>query len=149
HNGPDADDYLAVLVSNDNGAHWTPVDTTRGLLNDWQERAVRVADYLTPTAQVRLRFVAADGGDPTIVEAGIDALARYAAALAAVDTPWGGRGPRVAFRPPSPNPASGNVRLVLEVPVATEALVEVLDPAGRRVRVLHRGAAGPGPLTLE
>jgi choice-of-anchor B domain-containing protein len=148
HNGPDVDDYLAVLISNDNGASWTPVDTTRGLLNHWEERAVRVADYVTPTAQVKLRFVAADAGFPTTVEAAIDDLSRYDGALAPVGTPGSGRKSRLALGQPWPNPSSGVVHLVLEMSAAGRAVVEVLDLAGRRVRVLHRGMAGPGPLTL-
>jgi len=148
HNGPDVDDYLAVLISNDNGASWTPVDTTRGLLNHWEERAVPVADYVTPTARVRLRFVSADAGYPTTVEAAIDDLTRYDAALAAVGTPANGRKSRLAFGRPWPNPSPGGVHLVIEMATAGQAVVEVLDLAGRRVRVLHHGLAGPGPLTL-
>ncbi len=148
HNGPDPSDYLAVLISNDNGANWTAVDTTGGHESHWTEETIRVEDYVTPTAQVKLRFVAADAGPATTCEAGIDDLVAYDAATAvvAVPPPVGAR--RLAFRAPWPNPAAGSVRFVLEVPVAGEASVEVLDLAGRRVRTLHRGVAAAGPLTL-
>jgi hypothetical protein len=70
---PDPADYLIAEISNDGGQSWTAVDTTRGVLNDWDEATIRVADYVTPTNQVKLRFVAADEGDPlTVVEAAID-----------------------------------------------------------------------------
>jgi len=148
HNGPDVDDYLAVLISNDNGTTWTAVDTTRGLENDWEECAIHVANYVTPTAQVKLRFVACDGGAPTTCEAGIDDLVAYDAALGPVGSPNPIVPARLAFRAPAPNPAAGAVRLVLDVPVAGEVSVEVLDVSGRRVCTLHRGAASAGELPL-
>jgi len=148
HGGADRDDYLAVLISNDDGATWTPVDTTRGIENHWTEETIPVADYLTPTAQVRLRFVAADVGAETICEAGIDDLVAYDAAVAPVSVPPVPRAVRLAFRAPWPNPAAGIVRFVLDVPAAGEATIEVVDLAGRRVQGLHRGAVAGGPLTL-
>ena len=53
-----------------------------------------------------------------------------------------------AFRAPSPNPARGRVRLVLNVPVARVVAVDVLDVTGRRVSALHRGVAAAGPIVL-
>jgi choice-of-anchor B domain-containing protein len=148
HNGPDPADYLAVLISNDDGATWTAVDTVRGLENHWTEDALRVEDYVTPTAQVKLRFVAADIGTDTGCEAGIDDLIAYDAAMTTVSVVPGPRAARLAFRAPRPNPASGSVSLVLEIPAAGEATVEVVDLVGRRVRTLHRGAVAAGPLAL-
>jgi flagellar hook assembly protein FlgD len=40
------------------------------------------------------------------------------------------------------------VRFVLDLPVACDASVEVLDVAGRRVRTIHSGSASAGPLML-
>lgn len=148
HNGPDPNDFLAVLISNDNGASWTVVDTTRGLEGHWTEETIRVGDYVTPTAQVKLRFVAGDTGFPTTCEAGIDDLVAYDAVTALVSVPGAAHPARLAFRAPWPNPAAGEVRLVLELPVTGEASVEVLDLAGRHVRTLHRGETSTGPLML-
>lgn len=148
HNGADPNDFLAVLISSDNGANWTVVDTTRGLEGHWTEESIRVEDYVTPTAQVKLRFVAGDTGFPTTCEAGIDDLVAYDATTALVGAPGPATPARLAFRAPWPNPAAGDVRLVLELPVAGEASAEVLDLAGRHVRTLHRGGAPAGPLLL-
>jgi hypothetical protein len=142
------EDWLAVMISNDDGASWTPVDTTRALRGPWVERALRVADYLTPTAQVRLRFVAADLGVESVVEAAIDDLALYDGPPETVSAP-ASTPRRLAFRRPAPNPSTGAVRLSLELPVAGPLRVEVLDVTGRRVRVLHQGPAGPGTLHLS
>jgi choice-of-anchor B domain-containing protein len=148
NNGPEPADYLAVLLSNDDGASWTPVDTTRGLENHWEEQAIHVAGFLAPTAQVKVRFVARDGSPASYVESAIDDLTLYDAAGAATVPPPAGGG-RLAFRAPWPDPASGAVRLVLDLPVAAVVGVDVLDAQGRRVRTLHRGRAGAGPLTLS
>lgn len=146
--GPEPGDYLAVLISNDNGVNWTPVDTTRGDENHWEERTIRVADYVTPTSQVRLRFVAHDVSPGSIVEAGVDDLTMFDAASAALGVTPPRPIARLAFRPASPNPAAGRVTLVLEVPASGELEVDLVDVTGRRVRELHRGLASAGPLTL-
>ena len=57
---PDEFDWLAVLISSDDGTTWTTVDTVRGLHNQWEQVTVRVRDFVTPTSTVRLRFVAND-----------------------------------------------------------------------------------------
>ena len=146
--GPDPSDYLAVLISNDNGASWTPVDTTRGSLNHWAERSVRVADYVTPTSQVKLRFVAADLGPVSIVEAAIDDLALFDGATAVVSIGPPGPNSRLAFRSPWPDPASGAVTLVLDIVTPGTTAVDVLDVTGRSVRSLFRGAGRAGPLVI-
>lgn len=148
NNGPEPGDYLAVLLSNDNGASWTPVDTTRGLENHWEEQTIHIAEFLSPTAQVKVRFVATDGGPGSFVEAAIDDLTLYDAAISVIPVPPGEDGGRLAFHAPWPNPAAGPVRLTLDLPEVGEVGVEVLDLQGRRLRVLHDGPTAAGPLTL-
>lgn len=48
----------------------------------------------------------------------------------------------------APNPTRDAVALVLDVPVAGEAVVEVFDPLGRRVALLHRGTVAAGRYTF-
>lgn len=61
-------------------------------------------------------------------------------------------GPAPAARPRvvsvAPNPANPRVEILLDLPEATEGLVEVVDVAGRRVRSLSRGALLAGRSTL-
>ena len=145
---PDPDDGLAVLISNDDGATWVPVETAHGWRNQWQECAIAVADLVTPTARVRLRFVAYDLGTPSIVEAGVDDVTTYDAASGTAGVPGGG--PRaLRFRAPWPNPARGAVTLVLDVPDLGMAEIQLLDAAGRLVRTFHRPAGGAGTLAVR
>ena len=143
---PDDFDWLAVLISNNNGTSWTSVDTVRGMRNQWQEAAIRVRDYVTPSAQVRVRFVVNDGGANTTVEAAIDDLVLYDRAVT-LETPQSGA-TRLRFAAPWPNPGAGRVRFALSVPATRALTVEIVDLRGARVRRLHDGPA-TGPLELS
>jgi uncharacterized protein (DUF433 family) len=63
---------MEVLISNDDGQTWATLETVTENANAWVERSFRVADFVTPTSRVRLRFVASDLADGSIVEAGVD-----------------------------------------------------------------------------
>ena len=73
---PNADVFL-VEISNDNGVTWVNVETIGpsgpGTSGGWLFHEFKVADYVAPTSQVRVRFVASDEpADPSLVEAGVD-----------------------------------------------------------------------------
>ena len=65
-------DSMPVSVSNDNGATWALVESIATNNAAWAFRSFRVADFVTPTAQVRVRFVARDLDQGSLVEAGVD-----------------------------------------------------------------------------
>jgi len=70
----DADiDRLDVHVSNNAGGSWTLVESVPGS-NGWQEHVFRVADFVTPTAQMRLRFSATDNPNDSVTEGAIDGV---------------------------------------------------------------------------
>ncbi len=70
-------DVLTVQVSN-NGTQWVTVEvvgpTGYESCGGWLKHQFRVADYVVPTATVRVRFIAADLGSDSIIEAAIDDL---------------------------------------------------------------------------
>ncbi|HKB14764.1 MAG TPA: hypothetical protein VKF62_01805, partial [Planctomycetota bacterium] len=69
------DDSLLVSISGDGGASWTPLETVAGSgRNAWNEVSFRVADFLAPTSQMRLRFVASDSPNNSVCEAAVDDL---------------------------------------------------------------------------
>ena len=142
------DDWLATLISNDNGATWVPVDTLRGIHNQWEEHAIDLSSHVTPTSQVKVRFVAADFGQSSVVEAAIDDIAAYDASIPAAGAGRAAPPQRLAFRPPMPNPARGGVALTLDVPRSGALEIELVDLAGRRVAALYDGRASAGPLLL-
>ena len=69
-------DIFRIELSNDGGSNWTQVDqvgpTGPDVEGGWFFRQTTVGDHLTPTANVQIRFIAADEGDGSIVEAMID-----------------------------------------------------------------------------
>ncbi|MBL4591078.1 MAG: hypothetical protein JKY96_03875 [Phycisphaerales bacterium] len=70
---PNADSML-VEISNNNGGSWSTLETVTENANAWVEKRFTISDFVTPTNQMRIRFVASDFGDGSIVEAGVDDL---------------------------------------------------------------------------
>ncbi|MEM9413550.1 MAG: dockerin type I domain-containing protein, partial [Planctomycetota bacterium] len=76
-NGGEGDE-LTVEISNNNGASWVTIETVGSNAADstggWIEKTFAITDFVAPTAQMRVRFTAGDLNDPSVVEAGIDAV---------------------------------------------------------------------------
>jgi len=89
--GNPAFDRLTIDVSNDGGQSWINVETVGpsgpGTGGGWFQHAFRVADLVTPTSRVQLRFRAADFLSATVVEAAIDDLAVIDCATCSVSAP--------------------------------------------------------------
>ncbi|MFT5733086.1 MAG: subtilisin family serine protease [Planctomycetota bacterium] len=62
---------MVVDISNDNGVTWTPA-ALHPSQGEWVVEALRVADFVAPSAETRLRFSVMDTN--TVTEAGIDFL---------------------------------------------------------------------------
>jgi hypothetical protein len=69
---PSVGDSLVVQVSGDDGANWTTVETVTANAGEWVERSFSVAAFVPTGPTVRVRFRAADFGNDSTVEAGID-----------------------------------------------------------------------------
>jgi aminopeptidase S len=72
---PNADTFR-VQISNNNGTTWVPLETvgpTGAETNGgWVFKEFRVSDFVTPTSQIRIRFIAEDVGTGSLVEAAVD-----------------------------------------------------------------------------
>lgn len=64
------DDSMQIDISN--GSGWVQVEDLATDTNGWENRSIRVADYVTPNSTVRFRLVVSDTGSGSIVEAGLD-----------------------------------------------------------------------------
>lgn len=62
-----------VEISDDAGASWISVESVDNI-GVWQVKTIRVADFVVPNDQIRLRFSVMDNPNVTTVEAGLDAL---------------------------------------------------------------------------
>jgi choice-of-anchor B domain-containing protein len=74
-------DVFVVDISNNNGSSWTRVETVgptgAETTGGWIEHALKVSDFVTPTAQIKLRFIAEDAAGGSIIEAAIDDFEVY------------------------------------------------------------------------
>lgn len=66
-------DVLKVEISNNGGNTWKSV-TEYGNKGDWAEGSFNIADYVTPTGNMKVSFVISDNPNDSTTEAGIDAL---------------------------------------------------------------------------
>ncbi len=71
-------DVFRVDISNNGGQTWTSLEvvgpTGPGTTGGWFHVQHRIADFLTPTDQMRVRFIAADDEPGSVVEAAVDAI---------------------------------------------------------------------------
>ncbi len=67
-------DSMPVQVSADNGVTWVLLEDVSENANAWVSKSFRLNDFITPSAQVRVRFLARDLATGSIVEAAIDDL---------------------------------------------------------------------------
>ena len=79
HGGPaPQEDVLTVRISNDDGITWTDLEVIGPVgveaTGGWYMKQFRVADFLAPTSTLRVRFVAADEGADSLVDAAVDEL---------------------------------------------------------------------------
>ena len=69
-----ADDVLAVSISNNGGQSWLPLENVNGNANAWTTVSFLVPNFLPQTNDMRLRLVAKDAPDNSVLEAAVDDL---------------------------------------------------------------------------
>ncbi len=67
-------DEMIVAVSSNGGSSYTTVETIELKAGGWIENSFRVSDYVTPTANVVVRFTASDDPNDSVTEAGVDSF---------------------------------------------------------------------------
>ncbi|MEW6013763.1 MAG: M28 family peptidase [Candidatus Zixiibacteriota bacterium] len=70
-------DVMIIYISNDNGANWTVAETVGPSVQasgGWYTHSFWASNFVSPTANMRIRFEASDYGLGSVVEAGIDAV---------------------------------------------------------------------------
>jgi hypothetical protein len=70
--GSGTNDYLEVSVSNNDGGTWAPAAVVTATTAGWTRGEWSVGDFITPTAQVRVRFRAIDFMPDSVMEVLVD-----------------------------------------------------------------------------
>ncbi|MFZ1947489.1 MAG: M28 family peptidase [bacterium] len=146
---PEADDWV-VDVSADSGNTWVRIELLESSDRAWGYIERDLAAYIELTSLVRFRFVAADTGSGSIVEAGLDdfSIVSYqdASSGVAAGDPTGPA--RIALAKNAPNPFRGETSLKLSVAGATEVTLRIVDVTGREVATLLASQKVAGSRTL-
>jgi hypothetical protein len=145
------EDRFAILASADDGAHWvTLFDEWLGA-DTWRRFDLALEDALPLTAEMRIRFVAAD----TLHESTVEALIDDVEILTATRNETGVDGdpsPDAAASglkfETGPNPFKDFAILSFTLPEQAPVEVNVYDAAGRCVRRVWRGQLAAGPQEL-
>ena len=69
---PNSDTFIIEIT--DNGTTWVSVELYNANTDIWNAREIILTDFVSPTANVRMRFTAQDLGTGSVVEAGVDAF---------------------------------------------------------------------------
>jgi len=134
---PEADDWY-VDVSDDAGTTWVRLETLATSERVWTQIERDLAAYIDLTSTVRFRFVAADTGSGSIVEAGVDdfAIVTYQDAATGVARPDAGAG-RVVLARNAPNPFGAETAISLLAPTSgARVSLRIVDVRGRQVASL-------------
>ena len=70
-------DFWLTFISDDGGTTWVPVENIDVADHSWRRYAFKVLDYVTLTNQVKIKFVAGDENQPSLVEAAVDDFRIY------------------------------------------------------------------------
>ncbi len=137
------EDPWRVEISNNGGTSWVPVENTLISDDSWSRTLFFISDFITPTTNMRMRFIASDKLNPSLVEAAVDDFVVYAF------PPEVGVEPPVSVASlslsnPMPNPFRLSTRLDYRLPVRGHVKLEVFDLQGRAVRTLVSDDQDPG-----
>ncbi|MBD3236521.1 MAG: S8 family serine peptidase, partial [Candidatus Eisenbacteria bacterium] len=134
---------LRCDVSNDGGENWVNVETFSAGGGGWEEVVIPLSGPgLTPTEQMRIRFIAEDDAmGAGILEAVVDdiLITGYASSAESLQ-PLA----RLQLSMPRPNPLGSGALVQCALPYAQSIDLGIFDTAGRLVRRLATGAQTAG-----
>ncbi len=142
-----ANDTLQVWISNNNGATWAKLAAYTAIDQSWQVLSYRVADFITPSAAMRVKFVNVEGPDFT---SGASAFAMIddvklvsERTLTGIDDD---NAPPTSLRllMNYPNPFNPSTKISWQQEGLGSAEIFVFDALGRRVATFRTGDVSSG-----
>ncbi len=139
---PEAKDTLRVSISNDEGATWRELDFYTAPDTGWQIARFRVADFLAPTAQMKVRFSNSENVDsaaPRPAFAMIDDFILVSKPAVSVREESNAPRPQWKLAQNYPNPFNPSTAISFSLPKAARVSLKIYDLHGRTVRTLLEG----------
>ncbi|MCB0430963.1 MAG: T9SS type A sorting domain-containing protein [Flavobacteriales bacterium] len=142
-------DWWQAFISTDDGNTWTKIEETNAQDRSWRRFAFRVRDYVTPSAQVKLKFVASDSLHPnqglnldggSIVEAALDDIELWEAG----NYPLGKEEQELIRYKVFPNPATTEVGVDFELQRPEPVRVTLMNNLGQEVYSHDFGSMSTG-----
>ncbi len=142
-------DAWKVEISNNGGTSWVPVENTLETDQSWRRVMFFISDYVTPTSNMKIRFVATDDTSfPSLVEAAVDDFALYGFIPdVGVDDPLAGQS--FSLAPAKPNPFRGMTRLNYTLAARGRVDLTVFDIQGRTIRQIVAADQEAGPHSTQ
>lgn len=139
-------DHWIVDVSNDGGSSWTNAEDTTTSNAAWTSQEIDLTALFGTIGQVQVRFVAADLGNDSVVEAGVDEFRILADLGGAVAAPDVAEAPRrvLSLSQNQPNPFRPATRIEYSTPTDGPVALTVYNVSGQIVRVLDEGRRAAG-----
>jgi hypothetical protein len=138
-------DHWIVDVSNNGGASWVNVEDTTTSAAAWQSQAIDINALFGTPNQVRVRYVAQDLGNDSVVEAGVDEFRILAdVGSTGITDLVQDATPIFSLSQSEPNPFDRETRIEYSVPARTAVELTVYNVTGRVVRKLDAGPRDAG-----
>jgi hypothetical protein len=133
-NAPGEDEWVVQVT--DDGSSWVDLERTSASDRSWALRSFNLLDFIEPTSTVRFRFIAADEGSGSVVEAGVDEFL-LSGFQEPDDTAAEDAAPAaLTLLPNVPNPFNPSTEVRFGLPTAQSVSLRVYDASGRLVREL-------------
>ncbi len=132
-------DIWTVEVTND-GSNWEQLESTNVSDRSWSLHSFVLEDEISLTSTMRFRFIAADEGDGSLIEAGVDEFMLAGFKAPDLTVAQDGMIPaNLTLLPNSPNPFNPETKISFGLPAPQAVTLRVFDTSGRLTRTLLNG----------
>jgi hypothetical protein len=134
-------------LSGDDGQTWKPVQYTDQSTDGWTSYLIRVSDYVTPSSNVKLRFIASNASG-AVVEAGVDDIEALSAPES-MDVASSANAGAFGITSIYPNPTTSSPTTIqITLTERTHATLVIKNILGDPVATLTDRSFSPGSYTI-